>query len=82
MKKVAVTVRVPAIGQQHDFIIPDTMMVRDALKLMVEILASEYGVSDDGADLMLFDKSDGKALQMTYSFSQQGIADGAKLVMF
>ena len=81
MKKTAITIHVPAIGQQHDFLIPSTMLIRDVLSLIVKILVSEYGVIDDDSDLMLFDEEDGKALGLGHSLSQLGLTDGARLVM-
>jgi len=81
MGKVSINVNTPAIGQQHEFLVPDNMTVRDVIALMAKILASEYGVSSDTADLTLFDNSDSSVLDFEYSLSQLGISDGAKLIL-
>lgn len=81
MEKISITVEVPALNATHDFIVPNNMSVRNAKNLMVRILSSEYGISDDGSDTMLFDKEDNKALRLECSFAQNDISDGAKLLM-
>lgn len=81
MRKIPVTVRIPAIHGNYEFLIPDNMSVADAQKLMVRILNSEYGIADNSSDLILVDEKDGKSLRAECSFSQLGITDGAKLVL-
>ncbi len=81
MRKIPVTVRIPAINGDYDFLIPDNMSVLDAEKLMIRILSSEYGLSDNSSDLLLIDMKDGKSLRTECSFSQLGIVDGAKLML-
>ena len=43
MKKIPVTVRIPALHGDYEFLIPDTMSVADAGKLMVRILIRNTG---------------------------------------
>lgn len=81
MRKIPVTVRIPAIHGNYEFLIPDNMSVTDAQKLMVRILNSEYGISDNSSDLILIDEKDGKSLRSECSLSQLRITDGAKLVL-
>ena len=81
MEKISVTVRIPALGGTYDFIVPGSMAVRDVQQLMMKILVSEYGVSDNISDLMLFGMEDGKALRSECSFAQLGVSDGAKLLL-
>lgn len=81
MEKISVTVRIPALGGTYDFIVPGSMAVRDVQQLMIKILVSEYGVSDNISDLMLFGMEDGKALRPECSFAQLGVSDGAKLLL-
>lgn len=81
MEKRAVTVRIPALGCERDFLIPAGMAVRDAIALMVRILASEYGVADSAAGAALFDMADGRMLRMECSLDQMGIPDGARLML-
>lgn len=81
MRKIPVTVRIPAIHGNYEFLIPDNMSVTDAQKLMVRILNSEYGISDNSSDLILIDEKDGKSLRSECSLSQLGITDGTKLVL-
>jgi hypothetical protein len=79
--KISVSIRVPAVGQTHDFLIPANMAVRDVVALTVNILVSEYGISDSVSDVSLFDGSDGKVLKSDCSFFQLGISDGAELIL-
>lgn len=81
MEKVAVTVKIPALDNTYEFLVPNNMSVRSVLGLMVRILSSEYGISDNWDGLMLFDMSDQTALPLECSFDQLGICDGAKLLM-
>ena len=81
MKKISISVKIPALNGVYDFIIPEYMSVRDAQQLIVRILVSEYGISQDISNLMLFVKDDGKILQMECNFAQLGIFDGAHLVL-
>lgn len=81
MEKITVSVRVPALGGTYDFVIPNSMSVRDALLLMLRILSSEYGVSENSSGVMLIDLADQNSLHMECSFDQLGISDGANLLM-
>lgn len=82
MRKIPVTVRIPTTNSEFEFLIPDSMSVSDAQKLMVRILNSEYGITDNTSDLLLIDVRDGKSLRTDCSFKQLGILDGAKLMLF
>lgn len=46
MEKIALSVKIPALGGTYDFIVPANMAVKDVQSLIVRILNSEYGVSD------------------------------------
>lgn len=81
MERIAVTVKVPALDNTYDFIVPGGMPVKSVLELMIRILSSEYGISGESNGAMLFDMSDRTALPLEYSFDQLGISDGAKLLM-
>ena len=81
MENISVSVRIPALDNVCDFMIPDSMSVKDALDLMVRILRSEYGVSGRPEDVMLFDMEDNRMLRAECSFAQLGITDGARLLM-
>ena len=81
MEKIAVTVKVPALDNVYEFLVPNSMPVKNVLSLMVRILSSEYGISDNSEGLMLFDMNDQAALSPEYTFEQLGICDGAKLLM-
>lgn len=81
MKKISITVRIPALDNTYDFMVPDNMSVQNVQNLIVRILSTEYGISNTTNDVMLFDTSDNKALRLECSFAQLGIADGAKLLM-
>lgn len=81
MEKISITVKIPALGNTYDFIVPNNMSIRNAQNLMIRILNSEYGISDVNTDVMLFDLNDNAALRLECSFAQLGISDGAKLLM-
>lgn len=81
MEKISITVKIPALDNTYDFVIPNSMSVRNAQKLIIRILSSEYGISDNGNDVMLFDLTDNTALRLECSFAQLGISDGAKLLL-
>lgn len=81
MEKIAVTVKVPALDNVYEFLVPNSMPVKNVLSLMVRILSSEYGISDNSEGLMLFDMSDQAVLSLECTFKQLGICDGAKLLM-
>lgn len=81
MEKISVSVKIPALDITHDFIIPSTMKMVDARKLVADILFSEYGVKSLVSNVVFIDKSDGKTLHMDASFAQMGIGDGTKLVL-
>lgn len=81
MEKISITVRIPALDNTYDFIVPNNMSVQNIQNLIVKILSSEYGISTTNNDVMLFDTSDNKALRLECSFAQLGISDGAKLLM-
>jgi len=81
MGKISINIDIPAIGQQHEFLVPDSMSVRDLTPLIVKVLVSEYGIFGSNPEVMLFDKEDNKALRLECSLSQQGISDSAKLTL-
>lgn len=81
MEKIAITVEIPALHGTYDFVVPSNMSIRNAQNLMIRILNSEYGTSDQSTDAILFDKEDNTALRLECSFAQLGISDGAKLLL-
>lgn len=81
MEKISLTVRVPALGGRYEFLVPAQMAVRDAQLLMVRILHSEYGISENAAGTILFDTCDGKALRQECSLEQQEITSGHELML-
>lgn len=81
MEKISITVKVPALDNTYDFIVPNNMCVQDAQNLIIQILSSEYGISRKSNDVMLFDMADGTMLRLECSFEQLGISDSAKLLL-
>lgn len=81
MEKISITVKIPALGNTYDFIVPNNMSIQNAQNLIIRILSSEYGISDNSTDVMLFDMDDNTALRLECSFAQLGISDGAKLLL-
>lgn len=81
MEKISITVKIPALDNTYEFIVPNNMSIRNVQNLMIRILNSEYGISDKSTDVMLFDMDDNTALRLECSFAQLGISDGAKLLL-
>ena len=81
MEKISISINIPAIGNTYEFMMPDSMTIQDAQNLIIRILSSEYGISKNNKDLMLFDLKDNLALRLECSFSQLGISDGARLLL-
>lgn len=81
MEKISISIHIPAIGNTYDFMVPDNMSVQDVQSLIIRILNSEYGISKNSTDVMLFDTKDNLALRLECSFAQLGISDGAKLLL-
>lgn len=81
MRKISVTVLIPAIHGSYEFLIPDNMAVSNVLKLLVRIMNSERGTVDNSENVLLIDRKDGKSLRTECNFRQQGITDGTKLVL-
>lgn len=81
MEKISISVKIPALNNTYDFIVPNNMSIRNAQNLIIRILSSEYGISNKSSDVMLFDTNDNTALRLECSFAQLGISDGAKLLM-
>ena len=81
MEKISISVRIPALDNTYEFIVPRNMSIKDAQNLMIKILNSEYGISNANTDVILFDLNDNAALRLECSFAQLGISDGAKLLM-
>ena len=67
MEKIAITVEIPALNGTYDFVVPSNMSIRNAQNLMIRILNSEYGISDQSTDAILFDKEDSTALRLECS---------------
>lgn len=82
MEKISVTVKIPALGNTYNFIVPNNMSVKNVQDLMIKILNSEYGISNRNNDVMLVDTEDKTVLRMECSFAQLGIVDGANLLLF
>ena len=81
MEKLSLTVQIPALEGTYNFIVPGNMLIRDAQKLMVKILSSEYGISEYDEDVMLLDMAYHAVLKEDESFENLGITNGTKLLM-
>lgn len=81
MEKISISIKIPAIGNTYEFMVPDNMSIQDTQNLIIRILSSEYGISKNNTDIMLFDLKDNLALRLECSFSQLGISDGARLLL-
>ena len=66
MEKISITVKIPALDNTYEFIVPNNMSIRNAQNLMIRILNSEYGISDKSTDVMLFDMDDNTALRLEW----------------
>lgn len=81
MEAINITVKIPALGNTYEFLVPSNMPVSEVQFLMIKILNAEYGVSENVNDLLLFDTSDNKFLKLDCTFSQLGIISGANLML-
>lgn len=81
MKKLSVSIRIPALEGEYNFLIPSNMRVKEARALILSILNGEYGISRNLNDLILFDTNDLRALGLDYSFEELNISDGDKLLL-
>ena len=81
MEKISISVRIPALDNTYEFIVPRNMSIKDAQNLMIKILNSEYGISNANTDVILVNLSDNLTLRLECNFVQLGICDGAKLLM-
>lgn len=81
MEKISISVKIPALDNTYDFLVPSNMSVRNVQNLIIRILNSEYGISDKSTDVMLIDTRDNLALRLECSFDQLGISDGSKLLL-
>ena len=45
MEKISITVKIPALDNTYEFIVPNNMSIRNVQNLMIRILNSEYGCS-------------------------------------
>lgn len=81
MDRITVSIKIPALDVTHDFVIPSTMRMGDVRQLVVDILASEYGVKKLDTDLAFVDCKDGRYLSMDVNIAQLGLGDGARMMM-
>lgn len=81
MEKISISVRIPALDNTYEFIVPRNMSIKDAQNLMIKILNLEYGISNANTDVILVNLSDNLTLRLECNFVQLGISDGAKLLM-
>lgn len=81
MENLSVTIRIPALSGEFNFIIPSNMTTRNAIGLILKILNSEYNTPLANTNILLYDETDGKALNYNRSLYESGITDGSKLVL-
>lgn len=81
MQQIFISVRIPALRQTKDFIVPPNMSVKDVKNLILNILKSEFGVSCIPDKCQLFDIADGLLLREECSLIQLGLSDGCKLII-
>ena len=81
MKKIPITIWVPALSGTYDFLVPDTLAAQEVQQLAARLLDAEFRLPEERAPT-LFDLSDGRALRPECSFAQLGSSAGAKLALF
>lgn len=81
MERISITVKIAALGQNRDFIVPNNMLIGDVITLVAKVVTTEYGIGNYGSNLMFFDAEDGQALCIDRSSEQQGIYNGSKLLL-
>lgn len=80
MEKISISIRIPAMNNSFDFIIPENLPAGDVMKLVLRIMSDTLD-SGDSESLIFVDMDDGKALRKEYSLKKQGISDGARLML-
>ena len=80
MKKIPITIWVPALSCAYDFLVPNTLATQEVRQLVVKLLDAEFNLLGERTPT-LYDLSDGCALRPECSFAQLGISAGAKLAL-
>ncbi|MFB9324990.1 hypothetical protein ACFFSY_03525 [Paenibacillus aurantiacus] len=80
--KINISVFVPSVGQNHEFIVPGEMTTDKVLSLIANLLAEEYqGISSNPSQLWLYDRSTLDVLDPSLTFRQLGVRNGSKLML-
>ena len=82
MQKTSVEVILPAAGIRVEFLVPATMTVRKASRLMLTALAEEYGLSlPETANPLLFDPVQQSILPQACTLSEAQVHHGSQLYL-
>ena len=81
MKNLLAEVRVPGLELTMDLIIPLNITVRQAARLIADIVYNKEGVTLDREKLMLFDYETRALLDGNVRFAEAGVPDACSLVL-
>lgn len=77
-----IQVLVPGLGREFEFVLPDSMRISQAIKLMIKILMEEYPESNvQSQELCLVEKQTLLALHPRSTVAESGMADGKEYML-
>ncbi len=82
-EKISINVLLPGMNLSHHFLVPGDMILRDVLKLVLQLLMEEYpgvdGLNRSGASLL--QASTGLILDNTSSLNKMKLIEGEPLIL-
>ncbi len=82
VEKISLNILVPAVGQNHDFIVPCKMPIGEVIHLVLKLLQEEYkGIKADFNEIMLVSLEDYKVLKNDAYICDLIPYNGYKLMM-
>lgn len=84
MNKIAVTVQIPALGEEMEFQFSPLMTIGTGAKLMMELVETQMNLScaDPKLRAQLISLDEGRLLQDELCFYEDGVHNGSRLLLF
>ena len=84
MNKIAVTVQIPAIGEELEFQFSPLMAIGTGAKLMIELVETQLNLLGASADCnaQLISLDEGRLLPDELCFYEDGVHNGSRLMLF
>ena len=81
--KISLSVKIPGLLDEREFIVPSDMKIGKIIQLIVNILQDEYvGILAISHNLLLVDVDSGEAFNPEFTPDQQNMYDGMKVILF